>query len=544
VNKAFSWIHYDWFLETFFLHNTMLLMSFFFLLFIILLILNYKKIKSEVNISGKTLAILFLIFLFGFYLRNNEYSYGIHTDGYMYSESAKFLKKYGIFIRDCAIGNLEHCRLYEEALFPPGYPYLITLAYSFFGMNSIYASVISAVFSSLTIITIFFVSYLLFKNEEVGLYSSLIFSLIPLDLFFANTGNVRPTGIFFLTLTTLFYLIALKKKDVKLWTLVVITLSLTIYMHHQNLSLIIPFGVGFLLLKSFRIKIEKIDMKFMIPVFIFILTQIPLIYWLISPSYKSPGNFFSIDCFIVTAPQVIHDIFSCTSIQFMEIKMLFHPFTNLLLITSLVMIIRKTVWKPIVFLWMMLMVFFFISTSYSYCYGKDYVRYIHILVFPYSLLSAISLFLLREKIGVKKEIFILLIFVFLLFTSGISFRLHMFKDMRTEKPKSAKVYFNAVNTTQNGCTIITSHYMIPTSDVFKNNRRRSINLWLIYPESEEYVLDEISSNECVLYFEDWFCKENQEYPCKFVEDKLNLSYVSTFEEYGNVINIYEVSLKS
>src|SRR3989339_438911 len=80
-----------------------------------------------------------------------------------------------------------------------------------FGLNSLNASVISAVLSSLIIILVFLNSWLLFKNEKIGLISAFIFSVIPINIINSQTGLSRPVGLFFVSICVLFYLCSSRK---------------------------------------------------------------------------------------------------------------------------------------------------------------------------------------------------------------------------------------------------------------------------------------------------------------------------------------------
>src|SRR3989339_747466 len=136
-----------------------------FVLMVVLFVLNFKYlIKEFKKINKKVLLILLIIFLFGSYLRNSEYWLGTHTDGYVAQESAKMWILHGEHFKSCGLGNQIECEIPEQVLAPPGFPLLIVIAHLIFGLNSLNASVISAVLSSLIIILVFLNSWLLFNN--------------------------------------------------------------------------------------------------------------------------------------------------------------------------------------------------------------------------------------------------------------------------------------------------------------------------------------------------------------------------------------------
>lgn len=205
-------------------------------LWIILLFFNIKHLVSPFkNINKNTWLLLFLIFLLGFYLRNSEYWLGIHTDGYVSQEAAHYWLVQGKFVKGCALDNIHNCKLHQQVLVPAGFPFLISLFSLFFGFHSLNASIISALLSSLTIILTFLIAYLIFQKEDIGLVAALIFSLIPLNILESQSGASRPTGLFFVGLTTFTYLIAVKNKfKFNLWFLVALCISYSIYVRQES----------------------------------------------------------------------------------------------------------------------------------------------------------------------------------------------------------------------------------------------------------------------------------------------------------------------
>jgi len=485
--------------------------------------------------------------------------YGPHTDGFHYAESARYLAQYDLFVRDCSIGNGEDCKLYEQALHTPGYPYLISIFYKAFGVNSIFAPAISGFLSSFTIILIFLICYLLFKKEETGLWvglcAALIFSLIPLDVALDSTGTVRPTSLFFISLTTLFYLLALEKSSIKLWSLVAITFSYSIYIRQENSILLIPMLLGPLLFgiykriefKNWRKTLISFLKKFLIPILLFVVTQLSVQYWILfgNVGYNSTGPVFAFKYFKALAPFIIKTLFS----REMFGTPLYNPIISFLFFGSFIFILfKKEFRKQLIFLWVLFLTYFIVHSAYFQCPGfpqnfcTDFIRYVQHLHVPYAILAGFSFFSLISSLK-KKEIALFILFAVLMLTSSISFLPTLFKDARMEKPEFVASYFRAVNSTPNDCTIITWYYMVPTSDVFPNNTRKTININLIFPNSQpntkQLSLELISESPCTYYFDDGVCQNKEEYPCKFIYENLNLIYLYSINE----IKIYNVTLK-
>ncbi|MCK4496990.1 MAG: hypothetical protein KAU24_02275, partial [Candidatus Aenigmarchaeota archaeon] len=106
-------------------------------LLITLLALNSKIIAKQFSkIDRKIWIILLVIFLFGFLLRNAEYWHGTHSDAYAPLETAKFLVIDGKHVKACTAGRAGYCSSYEQVLQPVGFPFIISLFYIIFGINT------------------------------------------------------------------------------------------------------------------------------------------------------------------------------------------------------------------------------------------------------------------------------------------------------------------------------------------------------------------------------------------------------------------------
>lgn len=549
------------FLGKFFLTNMFVIMTLIFSIFLILLILNIKTVKKELKISKKTALILLIIFLFGFFLRNAEYRYGWGLDGFFYPTSAKYLLEQNIFTIGCAIGKIDQCVLYHQPLYPAGYPYLISLLYLFFGVNSLHAMQLSAFLGSLTIILIFYCSRILLKNEEAGLYSALIFTLIPLELYVASTSAVRTTSLFFIGLTMLFYLIALKKDDIKIWGLTAITLSYTIYVRQENIVLLVPMVLGLFLFKygykDFLSKINKRELRKILPVFfILIVTLVPFLHqifiYIVSSTPGQPT--FSFEYFKVMAPIMFTGMFSPPPPFNI---LLFNPFISGLLFFSIIFLLKRDKRKELLFLWSLFLVYFLIISSYYQTPGfpesfsGDFMRFMQDLNFPYALIAGFTIFQIKEiikkKTKMSRDVIILatllIILIIYSLTSGIQLPTTMFKDGRLdEDPGYVKVgdLIMAINKTPNDCLIITSQATLVASDILKDNQRSVIDIELIKVDNGRLALQEMEKASCIRFLKDYRCTPHKDEMCQYIEDILDLTFL--FKQ--GTVEVYEGKLKN
>jgi len=512
----------NWVVDSFFLHNTFLVVFIVFIALLSLIFVNRKTISKSLAFKDKRILLLLaFLFLVGFCLRNSTYSNGIPTDGWVFAESAKHMLSDGLFVKGCAVGNLENCGLYEQVLFPPGYPFLIALAYLAFGINSIHASIVSAILSALTIPLIFLVCRELFKKEEIGLFAALVFAFFPLDLIFANTGNSRPTSIFFIALTLFFYLVSLKKNNGKMWALTAIAFSYSIYVRQENVILLAPMALGLFLFDYFENAIPKkistpekmrvLVKKFLPASCIFFLSQLPVQAWILLAAPLGPQKLFGVGAAGERASKIAGDLFFSNpySADF-GYGALFNPLVSILLIASPFLFFKKWKRKESLFVWSLLVSFLAITLLYAPHIKNsiDYVRYIHPLALPVSILCGTAIFEFLEMVGKKKNVIIAVFTVAIILFSGIPLHASLFRDARLEQPESVAFYLEAVQRTPNSCTVIGSNYLAITSDAIPNNKRRTLSPWVFSENSSSIYRQELREAECLVLLEDRQLREN------------------------------------
>jgi len=426
--------------------HTFLVMSILFLPVVILLILNLKYILRIFRvIDKKVLLLLLAIFLIGFWLRNSEYRYGMDVDGVFYQEMAKNIYENNLFVQGCAVGNNTHCRYYYESVVLPGYPYLISLLFHFFGVHDIFSMVISGVFGSLNIILIFLIFYLLFSNAEGALLASAIFAFLPLDIYICSTAAVRPTAIFFMCMTIVLYLLSLKEKKLSLWIGTVLVLSFTIYIRLEFYLCIIPMVI-YMIMKKEEIN-KKVFIYFLIAVFIFLIHQICAIDWLLNRNFGMTGGryrTFSLEYFPSYFPQIISYFF----IRKFNIGYLFNPIISLIFTGGILsLFINKKERKELFFIIILFFIFLIgIVLFYHGAAGEETIRYLQPLGIPYCILASFMWSWIFKKIGKNKVHFINLFLVatILIPFAWVFLKFNFFADKRKDE-KLVSDYFQIYN---------------------------------------------------------------------------------------------------
>lgn len=521
-----------------------------FVIFIFLLITNFKTIlRSFKGVNKQTWLILILIFLIGFWLRNAEYRYGMGLDGYVYFNSAKYLHESHIYTNGCLIGNDYDCRYYGWLSVPPGYQFLITIPFSIFGEYDIFSMFISGFLSSLTIILIFLIAFCLFKNEKLGLYSSAIFVFLPLDIITSPTGAVRSTSLFFIALAVLFYLLAIKKSNVKMWSLFAITLSYSIYVRQENVILLIPMAAGLFLFKYVKKEhLKKRNIlpfikKFSIPISIFLLTQAPVFYWILC--VYGEGSFAVSNSMII-----VGDMFN-TFFQ----PTYYIPLVSILFFLSLVFITIRKHRSNLIFLLIPFFIYFLGISMFYQCEGfpkvfcLNYLRYMQSLGVFYSILAGFTMLKIDsglEKVFAFKKIFFWLFLVVLIFLSFSMFKPSIFLDARlNEYPVGASV--ELINSAPANILLIIDQHPLCFTDMTRNDERRWINTPLLpFNESKQEIREAVSAQRPIYLLSRNIAVRcfagrvvfGDEDICGFVKENFNL----TLEGAVKDIEMYRVAL--
>lgn len=560
-----------------------------FILMVVLFILNFKYLLKEFKkINKKILIILFLIFLLGFYLRNSEYWLGPFIDGYVYQESAHMWLLHGKFVKSCALGNQIDCNLFEQVLFLPGFPFIIALVFLLFGINSIAASVVSAVLSSLTIILVFFISYLLFKKAEAGLWAALVYALIPINILYSQTGLSRPAGLFFLGSTIVFYLLSLKNNKIITWMSFVVFLSFTIYIRQEVYILIPFFLIFFLIYRWEKIKLisKNIFLKFNFLFFkdffflglFFVLLQLPALNWLLfnNPLNSVPGGgFLGLQAvgIVLQGKALLLQLLNITSFSY-HIHHYFFSFS--LVFFSSFFILFFYYKKEYFFIWILFLLILFINSLFTSGVPggltSDYFRRSLMLNLPYAIITGFGLYMLNPfnkknyyfsivTFFIVVNLFLLIIFSYdyspdklksLSIANYNNFRSFftstLFRDIRADKNGERSLvhpkpdFWRLAEKIPNDSLIITSRGLIFINDYFENNNRKIAQTDLIHPSTEKLFLEEIKNSNNTFYIKDYQCDPPYDkilFLCEFINEKLDQEFY--FEQDPYIV--YRVNIK-
>lgn len=153
---------------------------------------------------------------------------------------------------------------------PNAYPYLLSVFYRLFGVSENLSFLINNIVFSLSCLIVFAIAFLLFQNFKTGLYAALVFAVIPQSILWSNSTSAEPANTFFLSLTVLLMILALRSEKIGLYLLAAVSACLAAQCRMESL-LIFPLLAVFLVLRNRKILKEQ-KLYYIVPLVLFLLT--------------------------------------------------------------------------------------------------------------------------------------------------------------------------------------------------------------------------------------------------------------------------------
>ncbi len=224
-----------------------------FFLLIIAFILSFKHIKKIfAEIENKHLLLLILISILG--ICSTAFiaprTHRIFYDEDIYNSIAQNIahQKKAVMCNEGYYENNELQIIAEEYnKQPPAYPYLISIIFRTLGTNELFTYILNNIIFGLTIIVIFLISFLLFKDIFASFMACLSYIVIPVNLQWFNTCAAEPSTAFFTSLAILSSLLYIRdKKPINLLFLVT-SLAFSLSFRTESFLVIGLVGLIFLL---------------------------------------------------------------------------------------------------------------------------------------------------------------------------------------------------------------------------------------------------------------------------------------------------------
>jgi len=212
-----------------------------FTLLIVLVALNWKAIANPLKgLDWKIHIALCAIFAAALLLRIfPEYRHILYIDEFFYMEAGKNL--------------LLHHALFD---YPEssGWPLILSMAFGIFGVDNHVAIFASIILGAISVFPMFLLSYIITDNVYAGLFSAAVFALWPASVLWSGTASSGAASQFFVLSTLYLCMLFYKRESFFLLLLSCVSLAFLSLFRQENLFYSVLFISGFLF---FRLKITR-----------------------------------------------------------------------------------------------------------------------------------------------------------------------------------------------------------------------------------------------------------------------------------------------
>lgn len=230
------------------------------LLFLLGIYINRETIKDVLNINAIDLALCATVFVLALSLRQfvPPHQHIMYIDEPWYMEAAK---------------NLLQTMHQGDYIKSIGWPLIISIAFSVFGISNWVAINTTMILGALTPIAVYFLSISIHKNKTASLASAIIFCLFPVHIRFSTCAESNVSSLFFVVISLLFSNIYFKTSDRKaLWS-AILSISFTALFRPENYILLPLFCLGCMIFN--HKKIFDTVKGLVMPCLVFILLTFP-----------------------------------------------------------------------------------------------------------------------------------------------------------------------------------------------------------------------------------------------------------------------------
>ncbi len=487
---------------------------------IVMLSLKNRRLFAERfgKIGKKTWLVLIVIILAGFLLRaTTPQTHRIYFDEDIFENIAQNILNSGRAIL-CNMGTPTSCDEYILNKQPNSYSFVLALTYAIFGVGEAPAFWLNILIGSATVLFVFFLSYMIFRNEKVSVYSSLIFALTPLHIIWSATAASEPLMVLSVVLTIITFMFYLESRKFSILLLFGALLVFTMQTRHETLLLTMPLAVLFAMKGNPVQSLEKYGKHYLIAALFVIALLIPHFLHL---EYANKDNWGSSGEKL--SMQYLEYNFSTNSSFFYEntrYPLFFTIFAFLGIFYSL-----KNDIKSSVFLLAWLATFF---TVYLFFYAGSYnsgvdAKYSLAVAAQLSIFSGMGFFFAERNLGrlphVSLFIIISIVVAFYFFVPYVT-------EIWQESFEARQYHDFALRTAEgidSSCYILTH---VPSMYIVSG--KKSAQNWNVNsPAKMERMLEK---TDCIVYDEGFWCQIQpyKDEVCESFHKKYNLTLIDTY----------------
>ena len=305
-----------------------------------------------------------------------------------------------------------HCSQLEHNKQPYAFPYLVSIVYRIFGYSELGGFLLNNAVFGMAIFVAFLLGFLMFNSYMAGIYSALVYCLIPENIIWANTTAVEPSAALFSAMVPATALLYIREKKSEALFLFSMTLAFALQFRPESV-LIIPVAGLLFWAQDKEILRDKKTYLFLVLAFALAISHIVQLYAVSGESWGSADG-----------PRMGLTYLSYnfkTNILFYLRNVKF-PFIFTSLFVGAIFLRKYFQQKIVLLVWFIMLwgIFIFFYAG-SYEFGQD-VRFSLLSYFPLSLLAAMCLISFEEYFTRKANIRIIrTVFIVLIFLSFTSF---------------------------------------------------------------------------------------------------------------------------
>jgi len=516
-----------------------------FILIIISLLFGFKEIRKVLkDVKNISWIILIIIFAIGFILRMfvAPQTHRVFFDEDIYLDIGKEILTEGKGCL-CNYGDSKECYNCILMKWPNGYPFTVAVAFMFFGISESVAFNLEVLLGSISVLLVFGIGYLLSKKEEIGLFSALLFALIPVHIMWSGTTASEPIFIFYTLLSMFGFLVSFKEFNLKTSLFAMSSLAFALQVRAEGPFLFL-IAVAMILLLDEKLKMKINSYKFLIPLIILLSLIMPTLLHVRHSSETDPwgssGKVFGWEFAKENIP--INAWFWFTGYPAIENPIFFTIFA----IVGLIYLLKKNLKVAITLGVWFLVIFFLYAFFYagSVKYGTD-VRYA-ISGYPaFVIFSAYGFYLVQELVSKKFKhpwvIFLILSIIifasFLYYVPSISTPAEEIMEANQARTYHDFVVEEAEKLDDN-CYILTH-----TPSIFLIMNKGSLQTW--YGSNIKVMREIFNRTDCVIFDDNFWCNLDpyKTSVCKHMFDNYELTEISSVKskDGSHTYTLYRLS---
>ncbi len=501
-----------------------------FILFIVLIFFNWNYIKNFLlKIDKKTWLFLFLIFVIALLIRIfiPTHSHIMYIDEAWYMEAGKNMLETG-----------------SQDSYPKyiGWPFILTIVFSIFGINNWIALYTSILLGALTIVNIFLLSYIITKRKKISLIAALLFSLFPAHIRWSASAEANIASLFFISLTIFLCFLYYKKNKISLLWLAIVALAFTAQIRVENYIFPVLFLFGCVLFDKKNLK--KINFKFILPWIVLLILSFPNLIqnleYLSSENWQESESDGRLTGSNWSITNLVYNTIHYGKNIFME-----YPFfITILFVIGLIYAIikdgREAYFLITWFLFMYLIHFVSWPTNFESGGQERYYMSFYPII---SIFASYGVLLIKNQLSskIKNKIFkkliipITILIILLMFIPYVISTSKMYSDsshiLETKIPELAE------RDIPPNCIIIAN---LPT--ILKSTTNLNVINIRRFLESPQYQEEIFKNNSCILFFKDLTCQmwDFSSKDCKQIQEYFLMTNFKSYEEKDTKYIFYKI----